>query len=1166
MSSGVAGDDRRGEGPSLLGSYRVTGVLGRGGMGVVYRGEHVETGTPAAIKTVRSARPDLVAGIRREIQTLASVSHEGVVDVLAYGVSDGLPWYAMELLVGQTLRDWMRPAVSHNSDDEPVADATLSQPRPAEPSKPSDVTSAPTRVNRRPRQRTGELLRIVRHVCRALAHLHAAGIVHRDLKPENVFVRSDGSPILVDLGIAARFGGDSGREALDAYVGPIGSLQYMSPEQIRGEFVDARSDLYALGCILYECVTGEPPFFGLPRSSVLSAHLEQRAPPVASLVDGVAPELDLLITRLLEKEPHARLGYAEDVARVLNGVCEDESPAAVVQPAVVAAPYVYRPPFVGRRVTLEILDEAVRELKDRASGQTIYIGGESGVGKTRLTMEATRMATQRGLPVIVGQCTRLAAVDDEQASGLPLHVFAPVLLAMADHCRECGPSETQRLFGTTGRVLVNYQPALADAPGFSTLPDAPPLEPGAARKRVLDAMRAALLAFADLRSFVFVADDLQWADELSIEVLARLPPLSASSRGLLTIATYRPEECGPKIRQLVNEPGVRRIDLDRFGLGEVSALVRGMLALEQSPMPLANALERKCNGNPFFIIEYLRSAIGQGLLRRDAGRWQLGPGRDLFDFLEESIAVPSGVGKLVEERLHDLDPAAQHLVQVGAVLGREFDADLLLSSAGMAASGSGDAMRNLRERHIFEDSDGGGLRFVHDVIRETAYRRIPAPRSQELHRLAATAIESQSASSERAFKSLGYHFAKARLHGRASSYYRRAAEYAASMFANDDAIACYRAALAEASAARGTQGAARGLAAVHEGLGDVLRIKGEQEGARESYGAALRGLRRGVQRARLHRKAGKTWETHHAHDDALEAYRRAATALGERSPERDEEWWQEFVQLSLDRMWVHYWLNRTSEMEALIEASRDSLMERGSRFQRARFLQLVVMLRIRRERYLVSQETVRLAQEAFDLGAGLAEAERAALHFVVFFALVLAGQVDAADVEGRTVLAWATRAGAVTLQARCLTYLIVVARRRNEVDRVKQLASECEAACSQSQLAEYTGALLANRAWAALREGRREEARELADSALTAWRAVRVPYPMQWLALFPLLALAVQASRVDEAVGVARALLEEQQQRLPDELTHMLHVSALGDAPLERLARATELAERLSYL
>ena len=1161
MISGPAGEDRLGDGLGLLGPYRITGVLGRGGMGVVYRGEHVENGTPAAVKTVRTARPDLLAGIRREIQTLASVSHEGVVDVLAYGISDGLPWYAMEMLVGQTLRHWMRPTVRQNDNEEVKAGGTLGGPQQAEASRESQIP--PTRrVTRLPHRRTAELLGIVRRVCSALAHLHSAGIVHRDLKPENIFVRSNGSPILVDLGIAARFGGESGREALDAYVGPIGSLQYMSPEQIRGEFVDARSDLYALGCVLYECVTGEAPFFGLPRSSVLTAHLEQRPPSVSALVDGVSPDLDLLISRLLEKEPHNRLGYAEDVARILNRACEEESPKDAL-PAAVSAPYVYRPPFVGRRVTLEILDDAIRELKDRSRGETIYIGGESGVGKTRVTMEATRMATQRGLRVIVSQCSRLASVDDGQASGLPLHVFAPVLLMIADHCRECGDAETHRLFGATGRVLVNYQPALADAPGFSTLPDPGALEPSAARERVLDVVRTTLLAFAEVRPFLFVIDDLQWADELSIEVLARLPSASTPTSGLLTIATYRPEEGGPKLRALVNQPAVRQIELDRFGLGEVSALLRGMLALDQSPMPLASALERKCNGNPFFIIEYLRSAISQGLLRRDAGRWQLGPGRDLFDFLEESVAVPSGVGMLVEQRLHDLDAEAQHLVQVGAVLGREFAADLLFSSAGRAAAVATDKLLMLRERQIFEDSEAGGLRFVHDVIRETAYRRIPAPRSRELHKLAAIAIEAKSATSEQAFKSLGYHFARARLHHRAAAYYRRAAEYAATMFANDDAIASYRSALSESSASRGKL---RGIPALHEGLGDVLRTKGEQESARESYSAALRGLKRGVQRARLHRKVGKTWDTHHAHDQALEAYRRAATALGERSPERDDDWWLEFVQLSLDRMWVDYWLNRTSEMHALIEASRDLLMERGSRFQRARFLQLMVMLRIRRERYLVSDETVALAQEASDLGADLPEAERAALHFVAFFTLVLAGALDAADLEGRAVLAWANRAGAATLQARCLTYLTVVARRKNDVDRVMQLSSDCEVVCVRSQLADYTGALLANRSWAALREERHEEARDLAESALTAWRTVRAPYPMQWLALFPLLALAVHESRVDDAVALAHALLEERQQRLPDELSRMLDVSRFRGAPLDGLSRAVELAARLNYL
>lgn len=991
-------------------------------------------------------------------------------------------------------------------------------------------------------------------MCSALAHLHSAGIVHRDLKPDNVFVRSDDHPILVDLGIATRFGGESGREAIDAYVGPIGTIHYMAPEQIRGEFVDARADLYALGCILYECVTGEPPFFGLPPAAVLTAQLEQRPLSVASMVDGVSPAVERLIARLLEKEPHDRLGYAEDVARVLM---DEEVSATTCRASTSTASYVYRPPFVGRRVTLEALDGAIRELRDRSRGATVYLAGESGVGKTRVTMEATRLATQRGVPVVVGQCASVATVRDPRAQGAPLHAFGPILLAIADHCREEGPAETLRVLGRDGRALARYQPALAELPGFWELPEPAGLAPLAARERVLSTVCAALVAYAEHRPLLLVIDDLHWADELSLEVLARLP---TSSTGLLLLGTYRLEECGRRMRELVEAPGVQRIVLDRFGLGEVSALVRGMLALEQSPIPLASALERKCNGNPFFIVEYLRSAIAQGLLRRDGGRWQLGPGRDLFDFLEESVAVPAGVGLLVEQRLRDLDVEAQGLVEIGAVLGRQFTPEILLACAGQPSVR--DPFRALRDRQILEESPGGTLRFVHDVIREAAYARIPEERSRELHRRAAIAIESAGAEA-RDFRALGFHFAKAGIHDRSGDYYGRAGDFAAAMFANDEAISCYRAALAEHDAA-GER--APPLASVHEPLGDLLSTTGQQELARESFEAALEGRRGSVDRARLHRKIGKTWETHHVHDRALESYALGSAALGETREEWTDVAWQEFVQLTIDRSWVYYWLNRTEELESLIESSRGVLMQRGSRFQRARLLQLVVMLRVRRERYLVTEETVALAREAFDLGADLVEPERAALHFVVFFTLVLHGSLDAAETEGEAVLAWASRAGAVMLQARCLTYLMIVARRRGEIERVAALAAQCEAACAHARLAEYTGALQANRAWVALREGRRGDARTAAEAALAAWRDVRVPYPMQWLAVFPLLSLAVDARRVDEAVTVARRLFDEEQQRLPEELSTALEAAIRSASDVDAFGHAIELAKRWRYL
>jgi eukaryotic-like serine/threonine-protein kinase len=1140
-----------------LGPYRIKGVLGRGGMGVVYRGEHIQTGRPAAIKTVQARRPDLVAGIRREIQTLASVSHEGVVHILGYGVDDGMPWYAMELLVGQTLRD----LIATNTTERPLpptVGGTVCASLAAASSRADETPSQ--RATRVPHFRSAELLSVVQRSCRALAHLHSAGIVHRDLKPDNVFVRSNGNPILVDLGIAARFGGDSGRETLQEFIGPIGTYHYMSPEQIRGEFVDARADLYALGCILYECVTGEPPFFGLPPSAVLAAHLEQRPASVGAFVDDISPRLEQLITRLLEKDPQQRLGYAADVEQVLAEAGDDR--ATPSRRAESTAPYLYRPPFVGRRATIEAIDETIRDLRDRSRGALVYVGGESGVGKTRVTMEATRLATLRGVAVVLSQCARVGSVRDTPTQGSPLYALRPMLVAVTDHCRAHGPAETARVLGVHGRVLASYEPALVDAPGFSELPEPSPLEPLAARERVIETVRSTLLAFADSRPHLFIVDDLQWADELSLEVLGRLPAEPMNTSGLLVLGAYRHEQCGANVRELMAKASIRKIHLERFGLGEVSALVRGMLALEESPMPLASALEKKCNGNAFFIVEYLRSAIDQGLLRRVAGRWQLGPGRDLFDFLEESVAVPTGVRSLVEQRLRDLDADAQRLVEMGAVLGRQFVPELLLLCAELSQSRSNDALTLLHQRQILETSSDGALRFVHDVIRETAYAQMPEQHAIQLHRRAAAGIGAASGGSGAELSTLGHHFAKGRQPEQAALYYRRAGDYAAKMFANDDAIASYRASLVEHTTARSRPPQ---TAPIHEAIGDLLAIAGQQDRARESYDASLEGYRRPVNRARLLRKLGKTWETHHGHDQALELYAQAAATLGDCSDERTDRWWQEYVQLTLDRLWVDYWLNRMDEMESLIAANRDALNEHGSRFQRARLLQLLVMLRVRRERYLVSDETVRLARDAHDLGADLAEAERATLHFVVFFTLVLAGALEAAETEGMSVLAWANRAGAVMLRARCLTYLMIVARRKGEADRVTELGVKAEAACAQARLAEYSGALLANRAWAALEDLRDNDARVQATAALDEWRTIRVPYPMQWLALFPLIALAARYERLDEAVELARRLFEPEQQLLPEALSSALE-AAIQSAKRDDFDRAVDLAKRLNYL
>jgi len=211
---------------ACLGPYKVLGTIAEGGMGIVLRGQDVRTGAMVAIKTVRSQRKCDETCLRREISVLGRLSHPGIVPVIDNGTSGGAPWMAMELLEGETVDDLIT-ALWPKRVPYPAAAAAGNLP---------------------------EVVGIVAQLCRALEYLHARGLVHRDVKPANVFVGDDGQVTLLDFGlVCAAHGAANDVNAADLCVG---TMEYAAPEQIRGEPVDARADIYSVGCVLYELISG----------------------------------------------------------------------------------------------------------------------------------------------------------------------------------------------------------------------------------------------------------------------------------------------------------------------------------------------------------------------------------------------------------------------------------------------------------------------------------------------------------------------------------------------------------------------------------------------------------------------------------------------------------------------------------------------------------------------------------------------------------------------------------------------------------------------------------------------------------------------------------------------------------------------------------------------
>ena len=263
-----------------FGPYRVVEQIGAGGMAVVYSAVHVESETAVALKLLPlgwGAAPELRARLAREAAALQALDHPHVVKVLEVGEADarlgGGYFLAME---------WL----PHGLDR--ILRAQYPEPL------------APPRA-----------LRVARQVAEGLQAVHAAGFVHRDVKPSNIMLRADGTPVLTDFGLVATASEEATDARLTATNVFMGTADYMAPEVVQGERADARSDIYALGVVLYEMLAGYVPFAGRDPLDTLRAHVEELPPPLPPEVPAV---LCAVVERALQKRPDARYASAAEMA------------------------------------------------------------------------------------------------------------------------------------------------------------------------------------------------------------------------------------------------------------------------------------------------------------------------------------------------------------------------------------------------------------------------------------------------------------------------------------------------------------------------------------------------------------------------------------------------------------------------------------------------------------------------------------------------------------------------------------------------------------------------------------------------------------------------------------------------------------------------------------
>ncbi|HTY83019.1 MAG TPA: protein kinase, partial [Silvibacterium sp.] len=267
-----------------IGKYEVTGILGRGGMGIVYRAEDKRIGRQVAIKTLTegfSGQTDMLERFYREAQA-GILQHPNIVIVYDLGDEEGVPFIVMEFVNGEPL------------------DKIISSGRPLP---------------------LIEKLNIIEQVCAALGYAHERGVIHRDIKPANVIVQPDGHAKIVDFGIA-RMQSSNAETGLTRTGNVIGTIHYIAPERLRGQPFDGRSDIFSTGVMLYLLLTGALPFSG-EDITVLQKLVNEPHPPLNTRISGYPPYLDTILERALAKDPEQRYATAEEFAADLRAVGED---------------------------------------------------------------------------------------------------------------------------------------------------------------------------------------------------------------------------------------------------------------------------------------------------------------------------------------------------------------------------------------------------------------------------------------------------------------------------------------------------------------------------------------------------------------------------------------------------------------------------------------------------------------------------------------------------------------------------------------------------------------------------------------------------------------------------------------------------------------------------
>ncbi|MEM8932913.1 MAG: protein kinase, partial [Acidobacteriota bacterium] len=697
-------------GASLVDRYRLVAELGQGGMGVVYLADDPVLERQVAVKMLPPGfmTDESVERLRREAKVVAKMDHPAITPVFDLGHHHESLFLVMPVLHGETLRGLL--------DGGKLS--------------------------------IGDALRVTEQVADALDYAHSHGVIHRDVKPENIMVLRERGTVrarVMDFGLAHD---PSARQSLTRRGGILGTVTYMSPEQIQGATLDPRSDLYSLGVVLYECLAGRPPFVGPVHRLIVSIAQDTPVPLVEEA--EVDAELSRLVDRCLAKDPSGRPESGREVAARLQACVArfdgEVLAQSIIVPTSAALPTRW-PSLVGRRAEIARLEERLAAAM-AGEAQWVVIDGDVGIGKSRLLQELGRLAEERGVRVL---CGRVA----DRRNAPPYQAFCE-LVQDYFRARDQGVSG----FGETADLTDLAPDLVAHFPIFSELDElrAEPVprttvdDPTALRELLARTLRR----LAGGRPLVILLENLHEGDA-TVDALAYVARRLGATPTLFA-ATVRSSEIDAEhpVARLysgfADDPRLLHLTLGPLDAESMAELLRDQLSAGTSSGELTGDLVERLHatseGNPLFALELVQSLRDSDDLRQSGdGSWVLDPASG-----SASGSLPGTIRQAVERHLERLGDAPRRLLEVAAVLGRHFDADdLEVVAADVDPQWTLDAIDRaldqlIQEGFLAEERRGRGsdpYAFVSGLVRDVLDHGLARRRRRRLHRIAADQLQAR---------------------------------------------------------------------------------------------------------------------------------------------------------------------------------------------------------------------------------------------------------------------------------------------------------------------------------------------------------------------------------------------------------------------------------------